>query len=357
MIVLLILFALLLLACVKKKKADGILLLFFLWLLFAFQYGNADYASYENMYRHYALWDTGFTFSNIGYKVLCDIFFNLGFTYQQFLVIEATVGMAVIACVIFKNCKIPALVVVLYFIYPYMMDTVQVRNFLAEALILLGISLYINFYTFKGYAYMAICLVFASLIHVSALTYLILLLLPLLKREYLKILIVFAALFELSLIFYMKEIVNLLGLGDHISGFFDKSISAFTAVFLVAYFLIAYIVFRKLRKEDNLDEKDARWNIIVTRVNVLLIPFLPLCFVTNDFQRLYRNVFILSYIAIVNLYAARRKYKVKLPLMKVETMILLGTFGYAIVSNIVFVTSLYWDTVVLPLFENNILFG
>lgn len=352
-----ILSSLSILAFIRKKKIYAIFLIVFLWVLFAFQYGNADYFSYENMYQHFAVYDTSNSFSNIGYKILCRVFFSFGIKYDQFLVIEATVGLLIIAYVIFKNCKYPGIVLVLYTIYPYIMDTVQIRNFLAESIILLGISLYINQAEFRGYIHMGICLVIASLIHVSALVYLVLLLIPALKKKYLKIIIGFAVVFEFVLIAYIKEFVAIMQLGDHVSSYFYKSISPFTAVFLTLYFISAAAILNCVQNISLRNNQYTKWNAVVSRVNILMLPFIPLCFVTNDFQRIYRNVFVLSYIAVVNLYYSGNKNKVSFPHVKVETMLLVATFGYAIVSNIVFVTLLYWDTVVAPLFENNLLFG
>ena len=344
-------------SCLKKNRIYAILLLAFLFVLLAFQYGNADYFSYENMYTYFAGRNGTNTFSNIGYKWLCILFFELGLSYDQFLIVEAILGLGIIGYVVFKNCKLPGLVLVLYLIYPYMMDTVQVRNFLAEAVVLLGISLYINLPALRGYIYMAICLLAASLIHVSALVYLVFLLLPLMKTKHVKVLIVFGVLFECVLMAYAKEIVQLLGMNEHVTSYFDKRISVYTAIFLIFYFSIAYIGLNQMKRINPENEKYARWNLIVNRVNILILPFVPLCFITNDFQRIYRNVFLLSYIAVVNLYETAKQHRVAFPKMKLETVLLIGTFGYAAVSNVIFVTSLYWDTVVLPLFENNVLFG
>lgn len=124
----------------KNKKVHliwFIVLLFIIWTLFAFNTENADYASYANWYRITSISGLQNRFE-IGFSLSMLIATKMGFTFTQFLMVFSAIGLCLIGCFIIENCDFPCAALLLYFIYPFFYDVVQIRNFMAMAIVLFG---------------------------------------------------------------------------------------------------------------------------------------------------------------------------------------------------------------------------
>lgn len=347
---------------IPNKKIACAILFSYLWILFAYSYGNADYYNYEYQYSLYA--NPGyFEFRNIGFKYLCKISNCIGLTYQQFLMIEATVILGITFFVILRLSPYPWEVTFLYIIYSFFIDTVQVRNCLSRSIVIFGLYIYIHYKkNIKGYLGMGSCIILGSLIHVSSFGYLIFLLLPLLERKYVKIWISGIVIFGFILYKNFFGIASLVTTSSNINEYLSKNVSIFYILFVIFYifwnYYIIYLCNKKIKRIENVNESYLILIDVVLKVSTLLLIFVPLACVASDFLRIFRLSTFMTYIVVSNLHNTCKKRTLIYSKKIVNNWILLcrtSLLLIAIISNYIFITSPYMNTVVIPLFENNLL--
>lgn len=104
--------------------------------------------------------------------------------------------------------------------------------------------------------------------------------------------------------------------------------------------------------------RERRFAEIVIKVNILMLIFVPYCFITNDFMRYFRSIFVLNYAMLINAYCIQKRtidYRVSLRRIPVTHGLLLIETAFAAFSNYYYIIHLYYESVVLPLFQNNLL--
>lgn len=349
-------------AIIKNKKISAGILAFYMWILLGFGYGNTDYASYENQFRYFNVVNRNFTISNFGYQTLCRLFYPIGIDYATFLVIEATVIIVLYYIFTLKNCKNPYLCLLLVCIYPFIIDTTQVRTFFAAALMITAISIYANGNGIRSYIGMLVFLVLAFSIHFSFAAFFIFLFIPLMQRKYIPLWIVIVALIEVLLFSNIGRMALLITNQSQIDRYFGKGVSGLTVIFLIIYFAVMYlpVLITSRHVDDWFEEgsREKRFAEIVVKCNILMLIFVPYCFITNDFMRFFRSIFVLNYAMLINAYCNQKNnidYKISLHRFPITHGLLLLETAFAAFSNYYYIIHLYWDDVVLPLFQNNTL--
>lgn len=360
---LLLVFIIVLTYAMKNKRKATWILAAYMWILFAFSYGNADYDSYANQFSYYAKYDFERTIYNGGYKLLCRLLYPTGMKYQTFLILEVTVALGLLTYIIVKYCKEPYLCMLMYCIYPYIIDTTQVRTFFAVSFLVTGIVIYAQRPSMKTYLAMAGFILLASSIHVSFFVYLILLLTPLLDKKYWVVIGILVFMISVGIVWNIDLITPVIRYGMN---YLDKRISWKTVIGLIIYFISFYFpIYQMNNNVQNIYEKscqETKFISTIFRINILMLAIVPWCFITNDFMRLYRAIIIINYMAVLNGNLTLKKAKIdshkiaiNLRAITVPDICLMVEIIVAIMSNILFISSLYWDTVVLPLFQNNLL--
>lgn len=140
------------------------LLIFFMWIVFWGSHDNPDSFNYLRMYD---LQNS----NDFGYNVLIRIgnFFHL--SYTSFLVFISLAGFILIFRTVSKYCENKSWMLLLYFFYPFMLDVVQVRNFLSMAMVIYAVNFLIRGYRHDNLKYITmVCL--ASTIQITSLIYL-----------------------------------------------------------------------------------------------------------------------------------------------------------------------------------------
>lgn len=349
-----------------RKKIFYLLLVSYLWILFAFSFGNADYMSYYNLYSIYGHGDIS-GIANVLFKYACYFCYNRGLAYADFLIIEATIGLFNISFVVFKLSKKPIFVIVLYFIYPFMMDVTQVRFFVASSFALMGLYLYIAKISqnkkLSSMFYLFIFVTISALYHVSCFAYYIMLFLPLVKKIRKQSLLLIILLFEILIYFNFSNLASLVTSESNINEYLSKKMSVFSYIFMIVYFTLMLILvhFSSRRCYDYYNIKQKKFTELVFYINLLMLSFGLLAFIANEFMRLFRIVTILDYIICTNnIFSFVKNRKLKFVDINKKTILLnlrlnITMVLFCIVSNIMFISSMYMDTVILPIFEQNIL--
>lgn len=357
-----LIFVIFICAFIRNKKLSAGILAFYMWILLAFSFGNTDYASYENQYQYYNTINRNYSISNFGYQALCRLFYPMGINYASFLIIEASIIMVLYYIFAVKNCKNPYLCLLLVCIYPFIIDTTQVRTFFAAALMITAISIYAEGKGVRSYIGMLIFLMLAFSIHFSFAAFLIFLMMPLMREKYIPLWVVIVALIEVLVFSNTGRLALLITSESQLDRYFGKSVSGLTVMFLIIYFIVMYlpvvITGKHLDSWNEDGSKEKRFAEIVIKVNILMLIFVPYCFITNDFMRYFRSTFVLNYVMLINSdYIRQQKDFQKINLHHIPvTHFLLGVeIAFALFSNYFYILKLYWDTVVLPLFQNNLL--
>lgn len=155
----------------KRSKMVFYLLLIWMWILYGWNTNNSDYYNYVFAYDN-AEYLMGINFYEVGYRWIVYTGKLLGLSYQQFLILVSGIGLSLISSTIKKYSKTPAFVLVLYLISTFFTNVVQVRSFLAVAVIIYAIRYLVDGGK-RGIITYVIFTFIATSIHFSALFYIL----------------------------------------------------------------------------------------------------------------------------------------------------------------------------------------
>lgn len=150
----------------KKSKVLLFLMLFILVILMGANTENPDIYAYQ---LNYAKEDLDSL--EIGYWAIKRLCIYLGFDYKGFRVITSVLGFSLINHTVKKIINDQSLFYLAYFIYPFLLDVVQVRNFLAMALLIYAVPFLLNIHRFDNLRFIIFVLLAASM-QTSAIVYL-----------------------------------------------------------------------------------------------------------------------------------------------------------------------------------------
>ncbi len=159
--------------CFTKKESKLAYLLagVYAWILFGFNTNNLDYANYKGRFE-----GAGGAITEPVFLFILKVFRKLGFRYQSFLCVYAAVCLILLSVIIIKYSPYPAAVFFLYLVFPFCLDTVQIRFFLASSIVLVALCLILKYKTNKKLLYIAGFVLLVGLatgIHYSAALYMI----------------------------------------------------------------------------------------------------------------------------------------------------------------------------------------
>ena len=146
-------------------------MLVFAVIVFSFATNIADLQSYKNNYMY------GGTISEPIYVGLVTLFKTLHFDYTVFRTFLCCLGMFFILKSILELSPYPTMVFMMYLIYPFCIDAVQVRSFVASAFVIYAIRYIIFYQTNKKKSNIFLFLIFiliAAGFHYSAILFIFL---------------------------------------------------------------------------------------------------------------------------------------------------------------------------------------
>ena len=199
----------------KRMASKFVLIVLFLfsWILFGFNTYNPDYTGYEKGYYE------GFTgesvngyigsTAEIGFKFTCRIFNYFGVTYQTFLVIMSFTCLSLFAKCMNDYTESPAMAYAAYFMYPFWMNVIQIRNFISMVIIMYSIR-YLTEYTKKNVMKFVILTLLAMMFHISAIVNFVLMIVYIRDVKFVVKLSVFAIVILLCVRFFGFSIIGML---------------------------------------------------------------------------------------------------------------------------------------------------
>jgi len=131
-------------------NASAFLLILIMFLLISFCYSWADFYIYLNEFYNSALYgwnifDEDFTIKEVrqfGFLYLNKLCLELGFSFSEMRFISSGLLFILTICLIRRITEAWQYVVVLYAVYPFVLDLIQTRNFFLEFFITLAIYVF-----------------------------------------------------------------------------------------------------------------------------------------------------------------------------------------------------------------------
>lgn len=350
--------AVLLIISILKNKSKFVccMLLVFMFLLMAYSYGNADYSTYEMYFKIYGK-DMSFSvliLNNGLFKILCAIFTKLGLTYRELLILMTLVGLINLYTVADKFLINKNLVFILYFIYPFLMDITQIRNFIAMTFLIKGCAYLIKEEKIaKGCIMFCIYNIIASLFHITFIFYFALLLIKFINKNNLKYFAPLLLLTEIFLFNAAQSFIALLTNIDKTEFYFSEYIDVRTLMIIVIYFICNIIIMSSISHQI----KNELWICEIYKINLMMLLTIPVIYHSFEFVRLYRNIFFLNYVAIAYLCQVKFSINKKQIIWNKSHFLLCAMFAICAFSLYLFIMHDYMDTVFVPVFEMNRLFS
>ena len=164
------------------KKVFHSMVLFITFLLMGTNFINADYFNYEAMYNAAAYADMEDVLSPVratllgmardpGYAFLNYMGNAFYLDYKEFRFVTSCLYLLLLYRFIRKYKVNTSLVLLLYLIYPFLMDVIQVRNFFIESLLICAMYLYIKNSGMRGKWEYIIFFAIAGMFHSFAFLY------------------------------------------------------------------------------------------------------------------------------------------------------------------------------------------
>lgn len=355
----------------RNSRISFISLALYLWLLFGWSFGTADWEIYTNRYENYITMSSRTEFLFTG---LMKFGHTFHMDFRQFLIIISLVCLFLICFTIWRLSSAPGMALALYSIFSFPMDVTQIRFFIAFSVVIFGLNFYMDYINRKNIKSLVLWIgtvLVAMNIHMLAILSL-LFLLPLFFNR--KIIIAVAGgvtVIMLGLSTLSSRVMSVISsfLGEEKAELvmsqsekYSKSTVYFVwfkivfifAGFLALYFLIKY--FMKSGKFNyRLSNREGYEKALDTVLdcNIIILVVLGLVTVTTDFYRIQQIVVLMNYIVISN-YMVRVRYG-KISLINIAVICISVFFAFMSLYYLV-ISSANIDTVFWPLFEKNVIF-
>nr|WP_279289313.1 EpsG family protein [Clostridium algidicarnis] len=357
-------------------------LLTLMWVLYGWNTGNADYMNYNVSYYQSAVCAINYS-QEVGFQLLCKLFYNFNLEYNQFLIIISIIGLALITSTIKKYTKNIAFVLAMYFMFPFMLDVVQVRNFMAMAIIVFALRFLIEKKKW-GKAKYIILVVIASTFHYTAFFYLLFLLTEVrnVKKmtHYSIIIATVGALISYTGI--IPPLVAEITSSAKVYMWFTNRMGLGMFIILLVHASTLFLVHYAYEKIKNLSVKyscengvncakkdlsksfvepkfvtpksfDINMNFVnfAYKMNIVCLLMFPLYTFNMEFFRLYRNMFVINYI-LFSFFLVNVKYD-----KKEKSLYGFFVVVYVIVMAAYFFIIPNYDNVFSAVLHNNSLIG
>lgn len=347
-----------------KEKIFLLLIIGLMLIVACFSYDIADYSAYLVGYERIGNNYYGGYLMEPGY-ILCEKIGNfMGMNFTIFRVFFLGVSIILFTLSIYQYAKDKArCIIILYIIYPFFFDIVQMRHFMASSIAIFSL----RFLKEKDYVNIMKYILFillASTIHLAALFYLMMLVsclnINLKKYLYSVVLIITGEIIILTSIshgmlgqlyqFLISKVALVRKTHTFFVGEINASVYKHYIVLLFILLLLIFIIYKNMKMETSLSFSDKKEFIWLLKISLVALCFIPLIQVSEHFLRLFRSM-----IVIINLTFFRfsRIYKPRS----------LNRFVYGLVPYIFVITyaimflsirsESYYNNVTIPIMNNN----
>jgi len=366
----------------KSSKIVSALLLILMWVLYGWNTGNADYMSYNIGYYYNAVSNINWS-KEVGFQLLCKLFYKFGLQYNQFLVIISIIGLVLITSTVRRYTKNVAFILAIYFIFPFMLDVVQVKNFMAMAIVVFALRFLIEKKKWGKVKYI-ILVMFASTLHYVALFYFLFLLTEVRNAKRLIYFSLAAASIGVVISYtdLIPQIVAVITPNAEVYSWFTARMNLGIIIILLVYAGTLFLVYYAYKRIKNAEIQYSEKNIVnagkgdlkksfikpnheayrvaninmsfvnfVYKMNIIFLLALPLYVFNMTFFRINRNMSIINYI-LFSIFLFNVKYDRREKLLFGSLV-----FFYVVVMAAFYIIIPHYYSVFSAVLQNNSLIG
>lgn len=297
-----------------KSKRFELLIILLCGALIYFGHDIPDFASYENAYI-YIESGVHYTDTGIGWLWISRIGNYFGLTYREFATTIYVLSAILVRYSLneyITNFKCRRFVWSLYLIFPALLDCVQIRFWVAQAIFFFALKFLFQ-KKLKGYLLYLLLILIASTIHSSSLFYLLFLLMPFFEK--IKNALAYVVLIlSIVLLFFKNNIVSLIGLviNQHrVERYFQSNDGTGLYGFIAYVFILALFSLISKRSlkclNSSISTKQKSYIQNVYKISVLMWLLLPLSTFDTNIFRLQRPLWILIYVLLFMMYENGQK--------------------------------------------------
>ncbi|PIO83029.1 hypothetical protein BSQ39_05300 [Loigolactobacillus backii] len=345
----------------RQKEIKVILLAFFAFLFIIFTYASSEISDYSVYEVYYNTPDFNI---EPGFSLLEKISNSLGFSFFQFRTSIAILGFLILFLAVRKITHRYSYFLSIYFLFPFFYDVIQMRNFLMMTCAFYAATFLIKG-TWRDVLLSIIWILIAGSIHLLGYIFLVGILIWLINKHSSKamnIILIIIIVSSILLIipglraFVSDMVIRVAGSStgrlSHLMeysnvsvryGFIIGWIRAITAFMLV--FWTKRIILRKNLNPQDLTVK--KINMLYSFVTISLLA-LPLLLIDADFERVFRNVFVMVICACALVRKGTFTSLFERYLFNLLVLVVIGFNVYGVINGITL------DNVHLILFNNTL---
>lgn len=330
----------------KKNHISSVFIFIILWILYAFNFKTADSDNYRSFYL--ASETAKYIFGlEPGFMLFMRFSNKLGLNYNQFLGLYSLCGFCFLWAYIKRFTNHTSEVLLLYALFPFFFQVVQIRFFMSSMISLWGFHFLVerkSRYKLKFF----ITIIIASSFHISALFYFFM---YITLFPWKKMLMVETGLIISIFVAIKLGISAAVHFVPKLSIYLINSETRFlTKVYFVLFYSsILFIVFAMYKKKSMYKE----FNKFACKSLIVSITYFPLIWFSMDFTRPVETIFIHLYFLLPNVYKQRcNRY--------IRNKELCFDYFFTVVfmlSAIFILGYLFSYTQVLSVLQNNLVFG
>ena len=348
----------LILCCFIRKNSKTLFYItfFWMWILFTFSYDKADDLMYQNLYAGNLVNKV-----EIGFTFLCDFFYSkLNIPFRFFLGIYGALGLTLVGSTIYKYSNNKSFATACYFIFPFIFDAIQIRNFMAMSILIFALRFLIRNNRFDWLKYLMLNVIAIS-IHSFSIIGLFFLTFNWISKKKLFIITIIATIIEYIALKNRTIFINLLSVvitKQKLEAYFTSNAyapgmsSIIKSIMIIIIMLISIkIIYDFVRKQNKINEEE-KFVDITFKMYIIFILFIPLLFYTNIVMRLPRSMLVLLYILISNVINNKIMSSGKIKKVDCALIISLIMLGFIWIQGFIISINNFGITY-KPLLENN----
>ncbi len=284
------------------------ILLCVMWYLFSFNGESADIDVYERFYGYSDRIDEAMF--EPGFFLMCKLCSGFGLSFEQFHQLFGLIAFSLIGISVAQYCVYPTLPMILYLLYPFLLDCAQIRHFMAVAIFVFAIR-YLRSYSLKNLLFYVSLILIAASFQLTAIAFFAFLLVYVKKRRRVYFIAVFITLLLFTLGMSIKSLPvfsYILDLRD--KDFYEDSMPMMQLLMYSLFYLIlislAVLAYKRGRFKN--EGKECMQEMMV-KISYVAMTFIPVLLVDFQFTRLFRASLLPVYIAIANNIACSTNLK------------------------------------------------
>ena len=327
-----------------------------LWITSGWCYLSLDTYNYISSFERASISNLSFGQQPL-WQIMMFVARSVGIDYYLFQALVCLTSVLLLLKVVSNYLDNAALVFLLYFLFPFFLDSVLVRNFLGYSIVVYAIDKYLVDESMKCRFFKYITLVaIAGMIHVSMYSYLAFAInfIPFIYSKWrtrislVTVTIGFAVFFKITSGSTFLTTLLESFLGERRSAILTAKTEWGFLLYWGVQFAALLLVYMGVFFAQASNQKEQIRLVKLSRVLWSVQLFLPLYIFSFDMYRLQRNLMILFYVIYIG--CIRR-----ISSAKVRALYTLGVIGFTLVVFFLMLFPQFQDTVIMTLEHNSLL--